>query len=108
MTGEEEDTLSEAEAIFILEADEIDLDNCPPSEVSMPDNLDGPQTGDMIEIGQGAAVEVEIAEDDEPEDDEWDEPLEGTDADYSEVLPFDSLGPDQSSPQIDIRHGQQN
>jgi len=52
------------EAIFIPEADEIDLDNCPLPEVQTPEHLDGPHTGDLIEVGEGAFVQVEEAEDD--------------------------------------------
>lgn len=111
LTGEDGDTPSEVETIF-PEADEVDLDSCPNVERPDHDNLDGPHTGDQIDIGEGAFAPI-VEENGEavtetPEEDEWGEPLEGTDADYSEVLPFDSLGPDQSSPQIDIRHGQQN
>ncbi|WP_175576130.1 helix-turn-helix domain-containing protein [Pseudochrobactrum sp. B5] len=45
------------------EADEIDLDSCP--NIERPEyDPDGPHTGDLIEVGEGAFVQVEEAEDD--------------------------------------------
>ncbi len=92
-TGEDKSSdPSDDEAIFIPEADEIELDNCPLPEVQTPDNLDGPHTGDQIEVGGGAFAPIVEEDDDaetpDPEDDF--EPLEGTDEDYADVLPFDS------------------
>ena len=45
------------EAIFIPEADEIDLDSCPNIERPAYDP-EGPHTGDRIEIGEGASIEI--------------------------------------------------
>ncbi|UWL59237.1 hypothetical protein NIK97_06690 [Brucella pseudintermedia] len=52
------------EEILTPNADEVDLDSCPLEEVETPDALDGPHTGDQIEIGEGAFVQVEEAETD--------------------------------------------
>lgn len=76
----------EEETIYIAEADEIDLDSCP--NIERPEyDPDGPHTGDRIEIGEGASIEIAESEDETPvpdddthfEDDEWDE-----------MIPFDS------------------
>lgn len=52
------------EAIFIPEADEIDLDGNTLPSTPTPEHLDGPHTGDLIEVGEGAFVQVEEAETD--------------------------------------------
>ncbi len=56
---------ADEEIIVPSEADEIDLDldSCP--NIERPEyDPDGPHTGDLIEVGEGAFVQVEEAEDD--------------------------------------------
>lgn len=92
MTGGEEDNLSTALATFIPEVHEIDLDSCPTVESSDHEDV-GPHIGDQIDVGGGVFIQITEEDDDEmasPEEDEWGAPLEGEDADYANVLPYDN------------------
>jgi hypothetical protein len=79
-TGEEE--------AIIPKADEIDLDSNTLPSTPTPEHLDGPHTGDRIEIGEGASIEIAEDDDETPDPDDDDTPFEGDE--WDEMIPFDS------------------